>query len=263
MPLMVKVTTWNVNSVNSRLERVKAFLARESPDYLCLQELKCVDEKFPHEAFLECGYHSAIFGQKAYNGVAVLSKEPVEILFKNFDDDISDEQSRTITVRTNHGFDLISAYVPNGQSFGSDKYAYKMQWLNRAKSFLNRHWSPSSAVVLVGDFNIAPDDRDVYDPVAWKDHIHCSPDERRALGELVAFGLIDTFRMHEQGDSLFSWWDYREMSFSRNKGLRIDIIYCTPPQAAKCRRVTIDREERSGEKPSDHAPVTAVFDWPE
>ena len=120
---MVKVTTWNVNSVNSRLERIQAFLAREAPDYLCLQELKCVDEKFPTEAFHSCGYESAIFGQKAYNGVAVLSKKPVEILFKNFDDDPSDLQSRTITVRTNHGFDLISAYVPNGQAFGSEKYA--------------------------------------------------------------------------------------------------------------------------------------------
>jgi exodeoxyribonuclease III len=257
---MVKVTTWNVNSVNSRLERIQAFLARESPDYLCLQELKCADEKFPHSAIRDCGYHSAIFGQKSYNGVAVLSKEPVEILFKNFDDDVISDASRTITVRTNHRFDLVCAYVPNGQAFGSEKYLYKMQWLKRAKSFLARHWKTSDSLVLVGDFNIAPDDRDVHDPIAWKEHIHCSTEERNALAELTAFGLIDTFRMHEQAAGLFSWWDYREMSFARNKGLRIDLIYATPPAAAQCKSVRIDRDERRGEKPSDHAPVSAIFD---
>lgn len=255
---MIKVVTWNVNSVNTRLDRVKAFLAREAPDFLCLQELKCTDEKFPLEAIREAGYHSAIFGQKAYNGVAVLSKDPVEILFKNFDP--NDEAARSITVRTIHGLDIICAYIPNGQSVGSEKYQYKLAWLAHAKSFLKQHYTTADRLVFVGDFNIAPDDRDVYDPVAWKEHIHCSAAERKALQDLTSFGLIDTLRMHDQSAGVFSWWDYRELSFPRNKGLRIDLIYATPPAAAICRGVRIDREERRGEKPSDHAPVIAMFD---
>jgi exodeoxyribonuclease-3 len=257
---MVKVVSWNVNSINTRLERVKAFLDRESPDYLCLQELKCADEKFPLEAIQAAGYHAAFFGQKAYNGVAVISKEPVEILFKNFSDHDSDDASRTITVRTKHNFDLICGYIPNGQSLGSEKFQYKMEWLKRAKAFLTRHWTPADRLIFVGDFNIAPDDRDVYDPVAWKEHIHCSTGERNALGELTSFGLIDTFRMHDQSAGVFSWWDYRELSFTRNKGLRIDLVYATPAMASLCRGVRIDRDERRGDKPSDHAPVIATFD---
>ncbi|MEI6399374.1 MAG: exodeoxyribonuclease III [Pseudomonadota bacterium] len=221
---MVKVVTWNVNSINTRLDRVKAFLARESPDYLCLQELKCADEKFPLEAIEGTGYHAAFFGQKAYNGVAVISKEPVEILFRNFGDQHPDEASRVITVRTKHKFDLICVYVPNGQSIGSEKFLYKMDWLKRAKEFLNQHWTLSDRLIIVGDFNIAPDDRDVYDPLAWKEHIHCSTGERAALQDLTSFGLIDTLRMHDQSAGVFSWWDYRELSFARNKGLRIDLI---------------------------------------
>ena len=255
---MIKVVTWNVNSINSRLERVKAFLERESPDYLCLQELKCADEKFPFEAIKATGYHFAIYGQKAYNGVAVLSKEPVEMLFKNFDP--ADDAARSITVRTVHNIDLICAYVPNGQSLGSEKFLYKMEWLKKAKTFLDTNYKPSDKLVFVGDFNIAPDDRDVYDPVAWKEHIHCSTGERLALNQLTSFGLIDTLRMHDQSSGVFSWWDYRELSFARNKGLRIDLIYATPPAAALCRGVRIDRDERRGDKPSDHAPVIATFD---
>jgi exodeoxyribonuclease-3 len=256
---MVKVVTWNVNSINSRLDRVKAFLERESPDFLCLQELKCADEKYPHEALTELGYHSAIFGQKAYNGVAIISKKPVETLFRNFDP--KDEASRMITVRTPYGFDLINAYVPNGQSVGSEKYAYKLAWLKQAKQFIQSHWKTSDKLVFVGDFNIAPDDRDVYDPVAWKEHIHCSAGERAALTDLLSVGFIDTHRMHDQSAGVFSWWDYRELSFARNKGLRIDLIYATPPAASLCRSVKVDRDERRGEKPSDHAPVIATFDF--
>jgi exodeoxyribonuclease III len=258
---MIKVVSWNVNSVNSRLERVLSFLRREIPDYLCLQELKCSDEKFPLKELQDAGYHAAFFGQKAYNGVAVISRQPVEILFKNFDDNSPDEAARSITVRTSHGFDLICGYIPNGQSIGSEKYLYKMDWLARARSFLDRHWTPKSPLIFLGDFNIAPEDRDVYDPIAWKDHIHCSTGEREALSRLVSFGLIDTHRIHEHGDKVFSWWDYRELSFARNKGLRIDLIYATPPAAGKCRSVRIDRDERRGEKPSDHAPVIGEFDF--
>jgi exodeoxyribonuclease-3 len=258
---MIKVVTWNVNSVNSRLERLKAFLERESPDYLCLQELKCSDEKFPSAALEEIGYHSAFFGQKAYNGVAVLSRKAVDILFKNFDDQVLDDASRSITVRTPEGFDLICGYIPNGQSVGSEKYQYKMEWMQRARAFLERHWKSTDPLIFVGDFNIAPDDRDVYDPVAWKDHIHCSTGERKALSELASFGLIDTHRIHDQSAGIFSWWDYRELSFAKNKGLRIDLVYATPPAASRCRSVRVDRDERRGDKPSDHAPVIANFEF--
>ena len=257
---MVTVATWNVNSVNSRLERLQAFLKRSSCDYICLQELKCSDEKFPLQAINDAGYHAAFFGQKAYNGVAVLSKKPVEILFKNFDDGHADDAARTITVRTADQFDLICAYVPNGQAVGSEKYAYKLQWLKRGKEFLQRHWKPSDQLVVVGDFNIAPDDRDVYDPVAWKEHIHCSAGERASLSDFVSFGLVDTLRVVDQSPGIFSWWDYRELSFPRNKGLRIDLIYATATMASRCSSVSVDRDERRGEKPSDHAPVIAVFD---
>lgn len=257
---MVTVATWNVNSINSRLERLKAFLERSSCDYVCLQELKCSDEKFPLQAVNDAGYHAAFFGQKAYNGVAILSRKPVEILFKNFCDNHTDDAARTITVRTADKFDLICAYVPNGQSVGSEKYAYKLDWLKRGKKFLQKHWKPSDNLVVVGDFNIAPDDRDVYDPVAWKEHIHCSQGERAALTDFVSFGLIDALRVIDQSPGIFSWWDYRELSFPRNKGLRIDLIYATATMASRCGSVSVDRDERRGEKPSDHAPVIAVFD---
>lgn len=256
---MIKVVTWNVNSINSRLERLKAFLQREQPDFVCLQELKCSDDKYPLESLSNLGYRSSIFGQKAYNGVAVLSKKPVDILFKNFDG--KDEAARSITIRTSYGFDIINMYVPNGQALGSDKYAYKLKWLKQAKHFIQSNWQPSDRLVIVGDFNIAPEDRDVYDPVAWKEHIHCSAAERAALQDLLSFGFIDTLRMHEQREGVFSWWDYRELSFPRNKGLRIDLIYATAPVAALCRSVRIDKDERQGEKPSDHAPVIAHFDF--
>ena len=249
---MTKIVTWNVNSVNARLDRVKAFLLREQPDFLCLQELKCTDDKYPIEDIRSVGYHSAVFG------VAVLSREPVEVLFKGFDDNILDDAARLITIRS-QGLTIISAYVPNGQALGSDKFAYKMEWLKRAKSFLRNHWTPSDNLILVGDFNIAPDDRDVYDPIAWKEHIHCSTPERDALRDVIGFGFIDTFRMHHQEAGLHSWWDYRELSFPKNKGLRIDLIYATPPMAQRCLSARIDRDERKGDKPSDHAPVIAEF----
>ena len=197
---------------------------------------------------------------RSYNGVAVLSRKPVEILFKNFQDGSSDDAARAITVRTSDKFDLMCAYVPNGQSVGSEKYAYKLDWLKRGKAFLQRHWKVSDRLVVVGDFNIAPDDRDVYDPVAWKEHIHCSAGERAALSDFVSFGLVDTLRIVDQSPGVFSWWDYRELSFPKNKGLRIDLIYSTPALASACRSVTVDRDERKGEKPSDHAPVIATFD---
>lgn len=255
---MPTVVTWNVNSINARLERLLAFLKRESPDYLCLQELKCPNDKYPYEAITNAGYHSVVFGQKAYNGVAVLSKKPTTIQSTNFLDQDADQSARFMTVDTGD-FKILNAYVPNGQSVDSEKFPYKLNWLARARAYLDIHLNPSDPIVLVGDFNIAPDDRDVYDPIAWKNHIHCTPQERDALARLLSFGFIDTMRMFQQGAGIFSWWDYRDGSFIQNKGLRIDMIYATPSLAMRCKSVRIDMDERRGEKPSDHAPVIATF----
>ena len=255
---MIKIVTWNVNSVNARLDRVLAFLEREQPDYLCLQELKCPDEKFPFQAIESKGYISTVFGQKSYNGVAILSKLNVNVIARNFIDASSDMSARFIAVDTG-SIKILNAYVPNGQSIDSEKYPYKLDWLSRASAYLRGNLKPSERIVIVGDFNIAPDDRDVYDPIAWKNHIHCTQPERQALGELVSFGFVDTLRMFHQEKDLFSWWDYREGSFGLNKGLRIDLIYATPSLAMTCKSVRIDRDERKGEKPSDHAPVIANF----
>lgn len=255
---MTTIATWNVNSVNARLDRLVAFLQRESPDYLCLQELKCTDDKFPYDAIKACGYDSAVFGQKTYNGVAILAKKPLKVTARNFNDNSADDNARFIAIAEGD-LTIMSAYVPNGQAVGSDKYSYKLEWLARARSFMQLHHKQSEKIVLVGDFNVAPDDRDVYDPVAWYEQILCSTAEREALKNLVSFGFIDTLRMHHDEGKMFSWWDYRELAFPKNKGLRIDLIYATPPMAMRCTGVRIDRDERKGDKPSDHAPVIATF----
>lgn len=255
---MITVVTWNVNSINARLERVLNFLDREQPDYLCLQELKCSDDNYPNAAITAKGYQSVFIGQKAYNGVAVLSKRPLKLMCRNFMDDHSDNSSRFMVVETEH-FKIMNAYVPNGQSIDSEKYPYKLDWLSRARKFLDKNAKPHERIVLLGDFNIAPDDRDVYDPIAWKNSIHCTPLERQALKNIVDFGFIDTMRIFDQSGGIYSWWNYREGAFLQNRGLRIDIIYATLSLAMHCKSVRIDLEERTGEKPSDHAPVIASF----
>lgn len=253
------IVTWNVNSINARVEHLVEFLNSKSPDYLCLQELKCMNEKFPYAAIEATGYKSCVFGQKAYNGVAVLSKAPLKEISMNFQDGHEDQSARFLVVDAG-GFYLMCAYVPNGQAIGHDKFIYKLEWLKRAKKYLQDNFKPTQKIVLVGDFNIAPDDRDVYDPIAWKDHIHCSAEERVALQNLQSFGFVDTMRIHHQDKGIFSWWDYREMSFFQNRGLRIDMIYATPKMALHCTSSTVVREMRSKERPSDHAPVIAEFD---
>ena len=262
-PAMFKIVTWNVNSIAMRLERVLAFLERESPDVLCLQELKCEDSKFPFEAIQSAGWQAAVYGQKAYNGVALISKKPVRNVQRNFGKPDDDPAARFIsgvcTAPGDTNLTVMSAYCPNGQSVGSEKYSYKLDWFSRLRRHLDENHQRSDAVVLVGDFNVAPEDRDVFDPVAWKEHIHCSTGERDALKKLLGFGFHDTFRLHHQDAGLFSWWDYRQLSFQQNKGLRIDMIYATRAAASKCVRARIDRDERKGEKPSDHAPVIAEF----
>jgi exodeoxyribonuclease III len=255
---MVKVATWNVNSVGVRLERLLAFLKRETPDILCLQELKCIDEKFPAEAVRAAGYHPAIYGQKAYNGVAILTRqEPVEII-KGFGDPAWDTEARALAVKVG-GLTIMSLYVPNGQDIGAEKFHYKLSWLKKLRSVIESRYKPSDPLVIVGDFNVAPEDRDTWDPVACRGQILCSAPEREAIAELRAFGFVDTFRLHHGGAGHFSWWDYRMLGFESNRGLRIDFIFATKPLAKLCSAAWIDRDERKGERPSDHAPVLAEF----
>jgi exodeoxyribonuclease-3 len=251
---MQKIITWNVNSVNVRLERLLGVLARHSPDILCLQELKCVDEGFPHAEVAAAGYHAAVFGQKAYNGVAILSRQPPVEVLRGFADGVDDPAARLLTAWF-PGLTVMSAYVPNGQATGTDKYYYKLNWLARLCRYLRRHHSPQDALLLLGDFNVAPADLDVHDPAQWRDKILCSGPERAAFQEVLSFGLVDAFRRLDMATEGYTWWDYRAGGWSRNQGLRIDLALATTPTADKLMRCYVDLGEREGEKPSDHAPL--------
>lgn len=267
----IKIVTWNVNSILQRLDRALSFLHREQPDFLCLQELKGADEKFPLAAIEAAGYRAAIFGQKGYNGVAILTR--IESGFetmavqKNFADTVEDSAARFLALTAKvpgmkAPLTVMSAYIPNGQSVGSDKYIYKLEWFQRLKKYLEKHHSPADLLALVGDFNVAPTDLDVYDPIAWREKIHTSTRERQGLHQVTTFGLVDTFRHLYPDEPGYSWWDYRQLSFQQNRGLRIDLIYATKALAEHCKQVRVDRDERKGEKPSDHAPVIAEFEFP-
>ncbi len=255
---MRKVFTWNVNSVKARLERLIAFLARENPDYLCLQELKGLDEIFPWEAVKSAGYHAEVFGQKTFNGVAILSREaPLEVV-KSFCDGDEDVQSRVIGARFELGW-IFSLYVPNGQSVGSDKYAYKLKWLTRLNHFLQKGGYANQPTLLCGDYNIAPEDRDVHDPKAWEGQVLCSDAERLALKQIYALGFTDLYRKFDEEAGKFTWWDYRNLGFPKNKGMRIDYLLGSKAIADRCVASGICRDERKGALPSDHAPVWSQF----
>ena len=254
----MKIASWNVNSLKVRLEQVLEWLEANRPDVLVLQEIKQVTEAFPTESFTEAGYESLASGQKTYNGVAVVCRtapaDPVMDL-PGFED-----PQRRVLAATIDGVRVVNLYVPNGQSVGSDKYEYKLGWLAALKDYLAAELEAHEHVAVLGDFNIAPDDRDVYDPEKWGDDILCSPLEREALGRLVELGFTDTFRRFEQPEKTFSWWDYRAAGFRRNAGLRIDLILANAALAEKCTASYVDREPRTWERPSDHAPVVAEFD---
>lgn len=253
----MKVATWNVNSLKVRLDHVREWLASEEPDVLVLQEIKQVTEQFPTDAFAET-YQSLASGQKTYNGVAVISRdEPTDPVtdFPGFED----PQRRILAVTIN-GVRIINLYVPNGSSVGSEKYAYKLSWLEALKGFLEKELATHEHVVVLGDFNIAPGDLDVYDPEKWGDDILCSPAERDALKAIQALGFVDVFRRLKPEEKVFSWWDYRAAGFRRNAGLRIDLILASEGLADRCSSSFIDREPRTWERPSDHTPVVAVFD---
>lgn len=251
------LATWNVNSLKVRLPHLLTWLASVRPDVVGLQETKTVDEAFPVAELEAAGYHCTFSGQKTYNGVAVLSREPVtEVVtgFPGFDD----EQRRVLGV-TIGDLRFLNLYVPNGQAVGTDKYHYKLNWLQALRDYCKAQLQEYANFAVVGDFNIAPDDRDVHDPDAWRDQILCSPDERSAFAAMTSLGLVDTFRMFNDGDGTYSWWDYRQGGFRRNHGLRIDLVLASKALAARCMGVTVDIEPRTWDRPSDHAPVVARF----
>jgi len=255
----MKIATWNVNSIRARQERLLAWLDRARPDVLCLQELKVVDEAFPAEELLEAGYHCAVHGQKTYNGVAILSRKKPSDIRRGIDDEGDDPQARLISARI-ADIIVISAYVPNGQEVGSEKYAYKLDWLERLTGHLRKNFSPEDRVLLCGDFNVALDDKDVARPADWSDSVLCDETTRAAVGRIADWGLVDVFREFHPDGGQYSWWDYRMLGFQKNNGLRIDHIFASRPMAQLCSEAEIDRQERKGKKPSDHAPVVAVFD---
>ena len=253
----MKIATWNVNSLKTRLQHVLDWLATTEPDVLVLQEIKQVTEAFPADTFSEAGYHGIASGQKAYNGVAVISRTPPldhVTEFPTFED-----PERRVLASTVEGVRVVNLYVPNGRSVGSEKYEYKLAWLAALREFLADELRTHDRLVVLGDFNIAPDDRDVYDPGRWGDGILCSPREREALGKLIELGLTDVFRKFDQPEKTFSWWDYRAAGFRRNAGLRIDLILTNDTMTDACTASQIDREPRGWERPSDHTPVIAEF----
>tara|TARA_B100001105_G_C22381108_1_gene439719 strand:+ start:730 stop:1494 length:765 start_codon:yes stop_codon:yes gene_type:complete len=249
----LKLATWNVNSLAVRLPQLLDWLAQHQPDAVVLQETKLTDDKFPHEALSAAGYHPQWFGQKTYNGVALLSRTPAEGIVKNIVG-VEDEQARVIA-GTVEGVRVIGAYFPNGQAPGSDKFAYKMRWLDGLRAWLAQEMAAHPQLVLMGDFNIAPEDRDVHDPVAWAGQIHCTPEERGHFAALLEMGLVDAFRLFEQPPKSWSWWDYRNLAFRKNQGLRIDHILVSPALKARVTACHIDKLPRKNERPSDHAPV--------
>ncbi|HYD95169.1 MAG TPA: exodeoxyribonuclease III [Noviherbaspirillum sp.] len=253
----MKLATWNVNSLKVRLPQVLQWLADNPIDVLCLQETKLTDDKFPAADIENAGYRVVFAGQKTYNGVAILSKHPMSEVVRN-NPRFPDEQQRIIAA-TIEGMRVVCAYVPNGQSVGSDKYQYKLNWLGALRDWLEEELKAHEGLALLGDYNIAPEDRDVQDPAAWQGQVLCSEPERAAFRTLQDLGLKDAFRLFEQPEKLFSWWDYRMMAFRRNMGLRIDHILLSPSLAARCSGCVIDKAPRKWEQPSDHTPVVATL----
>ena len=251
----MKLATWNVNSLRVRLPQVHDWLAARGPDVLCLQETKLEDTKFPAAEITAAGYESAYAGQKTYNGVAILcraSPEDVTVEIPGYDD-----PQKRLLAATIDGVRIISVYAPNGESVESEKYQYKLDWLRRLTAWLKGQLADYPRLAVLGDINIAPEERDVHDPKAWEGQVLVSAREREAFAALLRIGLTDSFRLFEQSDKFFTWWDYRMNAFKRNLGLRIDHILLSPELARNCASCAIDRDMRARERPSDHAPVLA------
>lgn len=254
----MRVATWNINSVRARIGRLRAWLERRKPDIVCLQEIKVDDERFPFGEIERAGYHAAVVGQKTYNGVAILSRREPDSVVRGLDGDPHDTEARLVTV-TLDNIRVLSAYVPLGTAVGTDRWVYKLEWFQRLKGQLERDLRPSDPVLLCGDLNVAPEDRDVARPDEWRDTVLCHEEGRSAMKDLMSWGLVDTIRLHHDGPGPYSWWDYRMLAFPKGNGLRLDHILATRPMADRCTDAFVDRDERKGEKPSDHAPVIAVF----
>ena len=254
----MKIATWNVNSILARQTHVVRWLDLARPDVLCIQETKCVDEKFPAQLFEDVGYTAESFGQAAYNGVAILSRLKYENVQRGMPDDDPDAQARVIAA-TVQGIRIVNVYVPNGQAVDTEKYYFKLEWMKRLRRYFDSRYKTSEPVLLCGDFNVAPEDRDVHDPQLWRGRILFSEPEHDALASIKNWGFVDAFRLHNQEDKQFSWWDYRAGAFRRNLGLRIDHVWVSEPLARQSTSVLIDKEPRRWEKPSDHAPVVAEF----
>ena len=252
----MKIASWNINSLRKRQDRLSAWLETTKPDVVCLQETKCADEQFPVLVLQAAGYHSAYHGEKSYNGVAILSKRKPCDVRASLCDQIVDPQARVI-VATIDNVRVFSIYAPNGQAIGSPAYDYKLNWHARLRDCVSKEKTTDR--IVCGDFHVAPEDVDVHDPDLWRGAIMCSVGERTAFRQLCDAGLSDTLRLHHQEAGLFSWWDYRMLSFPKNRGLRIDAILASDALATKCTAAGIDREMRKGKEPSDHAPVWAEF----
>lgn len=251
----MKLATWNVNSLKVRLPHLLDWLATAAPDVVCLQELKLEDAKFPAADLEVAGYRAAFSGQKTYNGVALLARsEPQDVQagIPGFED-----PQRRVIAATVDGVRVVCLYAPNGQALDSDKFTYKLKWYAALRDWLAKEIARHPQLAVLGDMNIAPEDRDVHDPKAWEGQVHASPPERAALRALTDLGLTDAFRLFEQPEKSFSWWDYRMMGFRRNAGLRIDLILLSAGLAARCSACTIDKAPRKLERPSDHTPVVA------
>lgn len=253
----MKIATWNVNSLKIRLPQVLDWIALVQPDVLALQETKLTDSFFPFREIEAAGYHVIASGQKTYNGVALLSKEPAHDVVTDVPN--LEETERRILGATIYDIKILNLYVVNGQELGSEKYRYKLRWLERIAEHVARELAQSGKMVVLGDFNVAPEDRDTYDPEVWRERILCSTPERARLKQLLDLGLRDTFRLFPQPENSFSWWDYRAGAFRQNRGLRIDLILASEALSSACTRCIIDKAPRRLQRPSDHTPVLAEF----
>ncbi len=257
----MRIVTWNVNSLRARLERVEEWLTEVQPDVLCMQETKLADDAFPHDAFEALGYDSAHYGQGQWNGVAILSKVGLDDVVDNFADGIEPDPDARIITATCGGIRISCCYVPNGRSLDDDHYQYKLSWLDRLHEHLQRDTSPDADVIVTGDFNIAPEDRDVYDIAKFADATHVSQAERDRLATICGWGLTDLFRQqHPDADRVFSWWDYRGGDFHQGRGLRIDLMLGSASVGERLTWSAIDRNARKGKSPSDHTPVIVDVD---
>lgn len=253
----MRIVTWNVNSLNARMERVEEWIGLLQPDVLCLQETKLGNDDFPHDAFSALGYESAHHGQGQWNGVAILSRVGLDDVRRDFADGGEADRDARILWATCAGVRVASCYVPNGRTLDDDHYAYKLDWLDRLLADLDQNADAGHDIAVVGDFNIAPDDRDVFDPAGLVGVTHTSAPERERLESLARWGLADCFRDHHDAAGLYSWWDYRDGNFHKRKGMRIDLILVSESIRNRTERVFVDRNARKGKLPSDHAPVVA------